>query len=1154
MEVIQLGDVDLNRPHNCKCHNTHFFGTDRQTVRRGQAFDLYVHFQNREWDDSVDKISFTVETGLRPCESKEMKCTFPLGRCIDQTCWSACYKPHQHRCINISMFPPIDACIGRHILNMSITSCDRTFQQCLGDFDILFNPWCADDPVYMDNQAHREEYVLNEHGMLYEGVHKHVTSRPWHFGQFENGILDICLKVLDIGSNYHQGSERGCRWRNDPVHVSMVVNHMLCGHHSNSIMKLQDNNDYLKGTNPLTWNGSVPILQQWYNGRCRPVRFGDCLTLASVMCTVMRCLGIPSRVITNFCSPHCAENPLAVNELFDSTGKTLCGKDKLWAYHCWNESWMARRDLDLCSSNWQCLDPTPMESGRGSACCGPTSIRSVKDGELDLDYDGQHIFSRLNASCIGWLSKNSDKKEKLCYDAWLCGQCVSTKSVGNNHHEDITGAYKYELGSLKGKEAFYKAYRRIHSGYCNAPNCHIDRDLAALQSPFLSDAGVSMRFKMVNCPMYGQDVHLHWLLENLRNECKNLNFNLCTQVLTHNGCALDQFWKENINVALGPREAKTIPLHISYNQYGHHLGDHNIMRLVAISDPECGGEVLVVKRDIVINRPTVAVKLLGLPQLNEPCTAEISFCNPLQEDLKNCVLNLEGCGLFKEPMTIDLGTLASNHQTRTVVEFIPYRHGCHRLLANFACHKFGYCKGYANADVCDPRCNSVPFPVCNSGTLPVCDSGSLPHGDSYVDYMCIPMCTSGNGSGSQPTFDYVYLPVGHPLCSSLRPSDSGFHIICDTMPSAMSAPMFHSVSGSVSAPTSSPVGQVVGGSASAPIPHPVQPPMPYSLSIPANNAMSALLSHFMAGSANSSVCYPVHTPVSHTVSGTMPTSASHPPSGLVSHAACSSVSTPASHFLNAPVSHAACGFMSTPVSHPLDGPVSHAVSTPASHPICTPVSHAMFTPASRPICTPVSHAMSTPASRPICAPVSHAMSTPASRPICTPVSHAMSTPASHPICTPVSHAMSTPASHPICTPVSHSMYGLASTSVSHPLSIPVSRAMHGSISNATSRSVSIPLARFVGPSASSPVARSLSHSACSSHRGPLGSTVSRFSSQSAWVSRAVPASRFQCSSKLRSAYGTQSHSKSRSAYSALPHSASPSAYGTLTCSAWNCTL
>lgn len=40
-----------------------------------------------------------------------------------------------------------------------------------------------DDPVYLDNQAQREEYILNEHGILYEGVHKHITSRPWHFGQ-----------------------------------------------------------------------------------------------------------------------------------------------------------------------------------------------------------------------------------------------------------------------------------------------------------------------------------------------------------------------------------------------------------------------------------------------------------------------------------------------------------------------------------------------------------------------------------------------------------------------------------------------------------------------------------------------------------------------------------------------------------------------------------------------------------------------------------------------------------------------------------------------------------------------------------------------------------------------------------------------------------
>lgn len=33
------------------------------------------------------------------------------------------------------------------------------------------------------------------------------------------------------------------------------------------------------------WNGSVPILQQWYQNKCKPVKNGNCGTLAAVMCT-----------------------------------------------------------------------------------------------------------------------------------------------------------------------------------------------------------------------------------------------------------------------------------------------------------------------------------------------------------------------------------------------------------------------------------------------------------------------------------------------------------------------------------------------------------------------------------------------------------------------------------------------------------------------------------------------------------------------------------------------------------------------------------------------------------------------------------------------------------------------------------------------------
>lgn len=90
-----------------------------------------------------------------------------------------------------------------------------------------------------------------------------------------------------------------------------------------------------------------------------------------------------------------------------------------------------------------------MFSGLGSACSGPTWVRSIREGELDLDYDGHHMFSRVNSNYVGWLSQNNAKRTKVFCDTWPCGQRLITKSVGSEQFEDITGAYKYELGMMK---------------------------------------------------------------------------------------------------------------------------------------------------------------------------------------------------------------------------------------------------------------------------------------------------------------------------------------------------------------------------------------------------------------------------------------------------------------------------------------------------------------------------------------------------------------------------------------------------------------------------------------------------------------------------------------------------------------------------------
>ena len=58
---------------------------------------------------------------------------------------------------------------------------------------IVFNPWCEQDQVFMEDEEQREQFVLEEGGFVYQGKSK--TS--WFFGQFESGILETTLNLLD---------------------------------------------------------------------------------------------------------------------------------------------------------------------------------------------------------------------------------------------------------------------------------------------------------------------------------------------------------------------------------------------------------------------------------------------------------------------------------------------------------------------------------------------------------------------------------------------------------------------------------------------------------------------------------------------------------------------------------------------------------------------------------------------------------------------------------------------------------------------------------------------------------------------------------------------------------------------------------------------
>ena len=66
---------------------------------------------------------------------------------------------------------------------------------------------------------------------------------------------------------------------------------------------------------------------------------------------------------------------------------------------------MARPDLPPGYGGWQAIDATPQELSDGVYCAGPASVEAIKNGLVNLPYDGSFIFAEVNADKVNWIKK-----------------------------------------------------------------------------------------------------------------------------------------------------------------------------------------------------------------------------------------------------------------------------------------------------------------------------------------------------------------------------------------------------------------------------------------------------------------------------------------------------------------------------------------------------------------------------------------------------------------------------------------------------------------------------------------------------------------------------------------------------------------------------
>ncbi|XP_042318208.1 uncharacterized protein LOC121928060 [Sceloporus undulatus] len=757
---LQLACLDWQSARNHRDHHTVEMGGHQLVVRRGQPFALTLHFHSRGYQPSRDAMYLVAETGPSPELEWGTRAIFGVGlgqrdpRCI----WRAAFLSSGPRSTEIAVSAPAGAPVGRYCLKVRLDSEGRSSSYLLGEFILLFNPWCPDEDVYLASEAERQEYVLNEEGVIFQGNKKWVDPMPWNYGQFEEGIVDICLRLLDRSLNSLHSPAEDASCRGSPIYVSRVLSAMINSDDDSGVVLGNWSEDYEDGTCPSAWNGSAAILREWSRTGGQPVKYGQCWVFAAVMCTVMRCLGIPTRVVTTFDSGHEKDGDLVIDVYYDENGQLLetDDTDSIWNFHVWNECWMARRDLPPGYSGWQVVDATPQERSDGLYCCGPASVRAVREGALGLPYDTRFVFSMVNADRVVWLLCGT-KKEQLQWDTDAVGTLICTKAVGSDAEVDITATYKHQegeegaagppspgrppcplgrrnkkgwwtglppglAGSREERAVVLKALRhgrmlgtpcaweeRPHPAPLGPPMpdpCGTLRDLggsrgARLQEepPSAPKAQTSLRLQLVESPEVGQDVQLRLLVSNRESARKELKLSLSAQPLRHNGRPLPPCWQDLRYLSFGPREEKELPWRIPFGRYGPHLGEDKQLHITAMAEENTSWQKALAEKTITVASPALLINVLAPVVLNQAFPLQVEFANPLPEPVGHCVLTVEGSGLVRGQLRIELGSLGPRAQTSVKFQLTPYKSGLRKLHVSLTGSEFAPIKGHKQLEV-----------------------------------------------------------------------------------------------------------------------------------------------------------------------------------------------------------------------------------------------------------------------------------------------------------------------------------------------------------------------------------------------------------------------------------------------------------------------
>ncbi|XP_051557640.1 protein-glutamine gamma-glutamyltransferase K-like [Myxocyprinus asiaticus] len=671
------GKSDRNR----KEHHTDQYHSDQLIIRRGQTFQIELEL-SRPFNANTDKLHLELQTGPLPLVSKGTHIIIPLVEELQDKSWEAKIVEQNINRVKLSINSHATAVIGKYkliITTQSLKTGERSTHDPNKDIYMLFNPWCEEDTVYMEGEKELKEYVLNDTGRVYYGTEMQIGARTWNFGQFDEGILEACLFVLD-------NSEVPPSGRGDPISVVRVISAMINSPDDRGVLEGNWSGNYAGGTPPTAWSGSVEILKKYHQEGGAPVKYGQCWVFSAITTTVLRCLGIPARSVTNFQSAHDTDVSLTTDVYFDENMEPIphLNSDSVWNFHVWNDCWMARPDLPPGMGGWQAVDSTPQETSHGTFRCGPASLAAIRSGQVYLKYDAPFVFAEVNSDKIYWQRNLDGSFSQIHSEKKAVGHCISTKAVGSDQREDITHIYKYPEGSEEERIAVETACR-----YGSKPDMY--------SSPIAEDVHVEVKMDGEG-PRMGGDAKLKIVVKNLSSQPRRTTLNSQVAVMYYTGVLKDTVKKDKLPVELMPNEEKIIEWILPYNQYQNQLVDQAALMLTLSGRVNETQQVLANQTSFRLRTPDLNIEPIGEAYVGKEMSAKITFTNPLPCTLRNVVVRVEGLGL-RDLHPIRVGDVAKHANVTVTEHFIPTIAGTRKLVASLDCKQLTQVHGVVDITV-----------------------------------------------------------------------------------------------------------------------------------------------------------------------------------------------------------------------------------------------------------------------------------------------------------------------------------------------------------------------------------------------------------------------------------------------------------------------